>query len=100
MTHHSESAPNTRRAPDWRDQAACRQEDAELFFASDATATGQASVQQALAVCRRCPVVAACQAWALGTRQQFGVWGALTETQRRNVLRQRSEEHTSELQSL
>lgn len=89
MTQASDHGLTTPRSADWRDIAACRGEDPDIFFASDATTAGQAAVEQALAVCRRCPAVAACQAWALDTRQESGVWGALTESQRRNLLRQR-----------
>ena len=67
----------------------CRDEDPELFFV---TGPGQASAHQleaAKAVCRRCPVAAACGEWALSTGQDFGVWGGLSEDERRAVRRAR-----------
>ena len=68
----------------------CRDEDPELFFV---TGPGQASAHQleaAKAVCRRCPVAAACGEWALSTGQDFGVWGGLSEDERRAVRRART----------
>jgi hypothetical protein len=52
----------------WRDQAACRDEDPELFFPMPSDAAGQ---QEAAAVCARCPVRVECRAAA----QKYGVWG-------------------------
>ncbi|MGE9807275.1 MULTISPECIES: WhiB family transcriptional regulator [unclassified Janibacter] len=43
----------------------------------------------AKAVCQGCPVVADCLADALDNRTEFGVWGGLTERERRAILRQR-----------
>lgn len=90
MSHYQGSVPDTRRKPDWRDQGTCRDQDPELFFASDATKSGQADTEHAKAICRSCPVLAACREWALTTRQKFGVWGGLGEKERRNILRQRA----------
>lgn len=68
---------------DWRDRAACATEDPDLFFP---VGTGEASVlqtQQAKAVCQRCPVTSTCLDWALTTGQNAGVWGGLSEDERR-----------------
>lgn len=73
MSHYQGSVPDTRRKPDWRNAGACRDQDPELFFASDATTTGQADTEHAKAICRACPVLATCREWALTTRQPFGV---------------------------
>lgn len=90
MSQYTGAAPDTIRAPDWRDQGTCRDQDPELFFASDATKAGQADTEHAKAICRACPVLATCREWALTTRQKFGVWGGLGEKERRNILRQRT----------
>ena len=44
---------------------------------------------KAKAICARCPVRDACLAYALDTGEAFGVWGGLTEDERRAMLRQR-----------
>jgi WhiB family redox-sensing transcriptional regulator len=68
----------------WRLQARCRGVDPDVFFpVSDDDA------EPAKAICAYCPVRQACLEWALGTREKNGVWGGLTERERRRVLRQR-----------
>lgn len=71
---------------DWRSRAGCQDQDPELFFPSPGQ-TPQAD--EAKAVCHRCPVITQCLSWALGTRQPAGVWGGLTEDERRGLLRRR-----------
>lgn len=69
--------------------AACKSEDPDLFFASDfeRMADWEARIAKAKAVCARCPVRDACLAYALDTSQWFGIWGGLTEDERRALLR-------------
>ena len=50
---------------DWRHRALCRDEDPELFFPIGTTGPATVQVEQAKAVCRRCPVVQSCLDWAL-----------------------------------
>lgn len=73
----------------WQRYAACRKEDPELFFPVGATGEALLQAEEAKAVCRRCPVMALCAEWALEHRVHEGVWGGLTEAQRRNILRHR-----------
>lgn len=47
--------------------------------------------KRARAVCMGCPVRATCLAEALDNRIEWGVWGGLTERERRQLLRQRPE---------
>ncbi|WP_459251083.1 WhiB family transcriptional regulator [Streptomyces youssoufiensis] len=76
-------APDTlARAADWRDQAACRETDPELFF-SDVPGT----VGRAVAVCDGCPVIQQCGTWALAQHIKEGVWGGLTADERRLIHR-------------
>jgi len=73
---------------DWRFDAACLDEDPELFF--PVGSSGIAAVEQieeAKAVCRRCDVVETCLRWALDTGQDAGVWGNLSEDERRALKR-------------
>lgn len=79
----------SQRADDWRDQAACRTEDPEIFFASEVTPAGQANIHHAKVICWRCPSMEACGAWAFQTRQAFGVWGGVSERERRKIFRRR-----------
>ncbi len=46
-----------------------------------------AEQRRAAAICRHCPVLLQCRADALDNRVEFGVWGGLTERQRRALLR-------------
>ena len=45
--------------------------------------------EEAKEVCAGCPVRQPCLEWALQDRERFGVWGGLTERERRRMLRQR-----------
>jgi WhiB family redox-sensing transcriptional regulator len=72
---------------DWRHRAACRDEDPELFFPIGNTGPALLQIEQAKAVCRRCEVADACITWALETGQDSGVWGGLSEDERRALKR-------------
>ncbi len=72
---------------DWRHKSACKDEDPELFFPVGETGPALLQEEQAKAVCRRCPVTEECLRWALDSGQDHGVWGALTERERRAVKR-------------
>lgn len=75
--------------PTWRDQAACRNNDPELFFPHGTTGQALDQIEQAKAVCRQCPVINACLEWALQTNEQHGVWGGRSEEERRGMARRR-----------
>ena len=72
---------------DWRHEAACRDEDPELFFPIGNTGPALMQIEEAKAVCRRCSVVDTCLAWALESGQDAGVWGGLSEDERRALKR-------------
>ena len=69
--------------PDWRHDAACRDADPELFFPD----VDRAQVKTAKLICRGCPVSATCLSWALASGQEAGIWGGLTEDERRRLHR-------------
>ena len=71
---------------DWRHRAACRDEDPELFFPIGTTGPALVQVEAAKTVCRTCSVIADCRAWSLETSQEAGVWGGLSEEERRAIL--------------
>jgi WhiB family redox-sensing transcriptional regulator len=70
----------------WRGHAACRGADPELFFPIGSAGPALKQIAAAKAICARCPVRKACLRFALGTGQNYGIWGGLTEDDRR-VLR-------------
>ncbi|MFD5426377.1 WhiB family transcriptional regulator [Streptomyces sp. NPDC127084] len=72
---------------DWRRNAVCRDEDPELFFPVGDAGLALLQAEEAKAVCRRCPVMGQCLTWALETSQAHGVWGGLSEDERRRIKR-------------
>lgn len=78
------------RDSEWRPFAACLDApDPDLFFpvAHPGSGLEMEQAEKAKAVCRRCPVVAACLAWADATGQGWGVFGGLTPNERRAARR-------------
>lgn len=67
--------------PNWRNRAACRDEDPEVFFADSQSAADRRTRDAARAICRRCPVTADCLRWALAA-DAYGIWGGTTWEQR------------------
>ncbi|SBT94154.1 WhiB family transcriptional regulator, redox-sensing transcriptional regulator [Streptomyces sp. DI166] len=67
---------------DWRDRAACRREDPDLFFPIGTSGPALIQTARAKAVCGRCPVRERCLRWALETGQAVGVWGGTSEVER------------------
>ena len=68
----------------WRQRAACRGVDPDIFYpASDEEA------EAAKAVCSQCPVRQPCLEYALANRERDGVWDGDTLPERRRILRQR-----------
>jgi WhiB family transcriptional regulator, redox-sensing transcriptional regulator len=67
----------------WRGAARCRTSDAEGLFVTGA------QQREARMFCRTCPVRTECLAHALDQRIEFGVWGGMTERERRALLRAR-----------
>lgn len=72
---------------DWRHEALCLREDPELFFPIGNTGPALMQIEEAKAVCRRCPVTEECLTFALETGQDAGVWGGLSEDERRALKR-------------
>ncbi|MEV7387055.1 MULTISPECIES: WhiB family transcriptional regulator [unclassified Streptomyces] len=68
---------------DWREHAACRAEDPDLFFPIGTTGPSLHQTRRAKAVCERCPAQEPCLRWAMETEQTVGVWGGTTEAERR-----------------
>ena len=75
---------------DWRHNAACLTEDPELFFPIGNTGPALAQIERAKQVCARCEVREQCLAWALEAGQDHGVWGGMSEEERRAIKRRKS----------
>ena len=71
----------------WRNRAACLDEDPELFFPVGNTGPALLRIEEAKAVCHRCEVVETCLEWAMKSGQDFGVWGEMSEDERRALKR-------------
>lgn len=82
MTLNVAEAPR-RASADWRESAACRSAEPDLFFPVSANGRSTVEAEQAKAVCARCPVRRECLQFALATRQAHGVWGGMSERERR-----------------
>jgi len=74
---------------DWRDRAACRDEDPELFFPIGSTGPALLQADAAKAICHRCQAIDACLTWALDSDQDAGIWGGTDELERRDLKQRR-----------
>ena len=75
---------------DGREEALCRDEDPELFFPVGNSGPALAQIASAKLVCNRCPVTNQCLAWAIGSGQDAGVWGGMSEEERRALKRRKA----------
>jgi WhiB family redox-sensing transcriptional regulator len=69
----------------WQARANCAGVDPELFFPQRG-----ASTREAKAVCGGCVVREDCLEYALANGEKFGIWGGLSERERRRVRRRRA----------
>ena len=67
----------------WHQHAACRGEDPELFFPTGDTGPALFRLQEAKRVCAGCAVRSLCLEWAVLAGIDYGVWGGLSEDERR-----------------
>jgi WhiB family redox-sensing transcriptional regulator len=70
---------------DWRDAAACRDSEPNLFFPIGSTGPAVDQIEAAKAICLECSVREECLAYALETNQEAGVWGGYAEDERRRL---------------
>lgn len=66
----------------WQDQALCAQTDPEAFFPEKGGST-----REAKRICASCPVRIECLDYALAHDERFGIWGGLSERERRKIKR-------------
>ncbi|SHK58070.1 WhiB family transcriptional regulator, redox-sensing transcriptional regulator [Pseudonocardia thermophila] len=68
--------------PDWQERALCAQTDPEAFFPEKGGST-----REAKRICAGCEVRAECLEYALANDERFGIWGGLSERERRRLRR-------------
>ena len=68
--------------PDWQERALCAQTDPEAFFPEKGGST-----REAKRICTTCEVRAECLEYALEHDERFGIWGGLSERERRRLKR-------------
>ena len=71
----------------WQDSANCLGVDPDLFFPERG-----ASTREAKEVCKGCIVRGECLEYALANGEKFGIWGGLSERERRRLRRQRAQD--------
>jgi len=69
----------------WQDLANCQGANADLFFPERG-----ASTRAAKTICRECQVRVECLEFAIVSSEKFGIWGGLSERERRKIRRQRA----------
>lgn len=67
---------------EWQEQALCAQTDPEAFFPEKGGST-----REAKRICQACPVQDDCLEFALENDERFGIWGGLSERERRRLKR-------------
>ncbi|MET3806910.1 hypothetical protein ABIB25_003930 [Nakamurella sp. UYEF19] len=67
---------------DWHERALCAQTDPEAFFPEKGGST-----REAKKICTGCEVRAECLTYALANDERFGIWGGLSERERRRLKR-------------
>nr|WP_280268409.1 WhiB family transcriptional regulator [Nocardia wallacei] len=76
---------------EWQLQGSCRGVDSAVFFHPDGE-RGRARADRernAKRICRDCPVLAACREYALSAAEPYGIWGGMSEEERRRHARTR-----------
>ncbi len=68
--------------PDWHERALCAQTDPEAFFPEKGGST-----REAKRICTGCEVRSECLTYALAHDERFGIWGGLSERERRRLKR-------------
>lgn len=66
--------------PEWQDRALCAQTDPEAFFPEKGGST-----REAKRICQGCDVRSECLEYALAHDERFGIWGGLSERERRKL---------------
>ena len=73
---------------DWRETATCRDLDPDIFFPIGVTGPAVEQIEHAKSFCKMCSSQDQCLEFAITTNQEYGVWGATTEDERRVLRRE------------
>lgn len=83
--------PQSNRGEAWVDLAACRDADPDVFFPEKGGST-----RHAKRICAGCPVASQCLEVALAEGERIGIWGGLSERERRRLAPRERRTRTSE----
>ena len=72
--------------PEWQERALCAQTDPEAFFPEKGGST-----REAKRICTRCEVTTECLEYAMRHDERFGIWGGMSERERRKIKRRANE---------
>jgi WhiB family redox-sensing transcriptional regulator len=86
MSHERVSFDELKVHDNWQKYAACLDEDPELFFPDGTSPAYMEQIENAKQVCRTCRVSKVCLTASIVTDARFGVWGAMTENERKPML--------------
>ncbi|WP_082169226.1 WhiB family transcriptional regulator [Mycolicibacterium chlorophenolicum] len=77
---------------DWQMRGLCRGRDVSMFYPPDGERGQRRALREnhAKRLCQRCPVIAQCRDHALTVGEPYGIWGGMTESERRALLRSES----------
>ncbi|MGW0025357.1 WhiB family transcriptional regulator [Rhodococcus sp. NPDC003383] len=81
--HHT--TPFSTADTDWQRHGRCRDADPSLFFGPEHEAGHERALREteAKSVCQHCPLLLRCRKHALTHSEQYGIWGGLTESERK-----------------
>jgi len=77
----------------WQSKAACRGPQASVFFPPSSAERKEEKLMReaaAKAICASCPVCSACREYAVRIREPHGIWGGLTEIERKQIIERRA----------
>jgi WhiB family redox-sensing transcriptional regulator len=69
---------------EWSEDALCAYSDPESFFPEKGGST-----KEAKAVCKKCIVTSECLEWAVSIDEKHGIWGGMSERERRKYKKQK-----------
>ena len=78
-----------RLSDEWQAQGLCRGNHAHLFFPPstfERKDERERREMRAKAICNVCPVIGECNAYAVAIREPFGIWGGMTESDRKQLV--------------
>ena len=84
MLEHLKEALSTGYDLEWQDAANCKGANADLFFPERG-----ASTRTAKGICRECTVRDECLEFAIVSSEKFGIWGQMSERERRKIRKER-----------